>query len=62
MEENVKHIDMTPTWEGILPFLLTVISSGGMQAQHAAKQELRRMAQIADMYVASQKNNPTTEE
>lgn len=52
MEDNAEIIDMTPTWEGILPILLDRLRNGGFNAQHNAQQELRRMAVLADKYVA----------
>lgn len=50
-EEKKETIDMTPTWSGILPLLLYSLENGGSEAKQAARTELRRMAQIADMYV-----------
>ena len=52
MEDNVERIDMTPTWEGILPILLDRLRNGGFNSMHIAQQELRRMAVLADKYVA----------
>lgn len=63
MEENVEYIDITPTWEGILPILLDRVEYGDFNAKDLASTELRRMAQLADKYVALQKqlNNPSKE-
>lgn len=64
MEDNVEYIDMTPTWEGILPILLDRVVHGNFNAKDLASTELRRMARLADKYVASQNqfNNPSKEE
>jgi hypothetical protein len=55
MNKNV--IDITPTWEGILPVLLMVLRNpkASSQSIETAKQELTRMAQLADLYVAQAK-------
>lgn len=45
-------IDMTPTWLGILPLLLAALENGTAEGRNAAMTELRRMAQLADRYVA----------
>ena len=50
----MKTIDITPTWEGILPALLAVIENGNFEGRKVAIEELTRMAQLADLYVASQ--------
>jgi hypothetical protein len=54
MEDNVERINMTPSWEGILPLLLSMLEVG-THSQAAAKNELRRMAVLADKYVALRK-------
>lgn len=58
-ETIICTIDCTPTWEGLLPLLLTVYEQQtkkrGMAAQNAVtdiKTELRRMAQAADRWNA----------
>lgn len=48
-------IDLTPSWEGILPGLLAAYASGGFEARKIAEEELTRMARIADAYVAVKK-------
>jgi hypothetical protein len=53
-------IDMTPTWEEILPTWLTVVRDASVTGQDAALIELTRMAKLADLYVASQKARPST--
>jgi len=52
----VGHIDMTPTWEALLPSILLVYETHpNLNTRMWAKQELERMAMLADKYVASQK-------
>lgn len=51
----VGTIDMTPTWEGLLPGLLLAIENGTAEGRRIAREELARMAQVADLYVASRK-------
>ncbi len=50
----MKTIDITPTWESILPALLAVIENGNFEGRKIALEEITRMAQLADLYVASQ--------
>lgn len=46
----METIDITPTWEAILPALIAVIRDGKPEGQALAIQELHRMAQAADLY------------
>ena len=50
----MKTINITPTWEAILPALLAVIENGNFEGRKVALEELTRMAQLADLYVTSQ--------
>jgi hypothetical protein len=47
----MQTIDITPTWEGILPALLAVIENGNFEGKKIALEEITRMAQLADLYV-----------
>jgi hypothetical protein len=47
----MKTVDITPTWEAILPALLAVIENGNFEGRKVALEELTRMAQLADLYV-----------
>ena len=51
----LRTIDLTPTWEGILPIYLRVLMQGTTEGKTIACDELLRMARLADKYVASQK-------
>lgn len=50
-----KYIDMTPTWEGVLPIYLDGIknahATGNGELLKTATEELKRMAQLADKWV-----------
>jgi hypothetical protein len=50
-----QYIDMTPTWVEILPTLLVLHRDANAKGQASAFSELRRMAELADKYVAAQK-------
>lgn len=50
-------IDATPTWVGILPLYLAALVDGTPTAQSAVREELRRMAELADAYVAKAKTS-----
>jgi hypothetical protein len=53
-----RTIDMTPTWHGILPMLLTGWTDGNATGRKIALEELQRMARLADAYVAEHKGEP----
>ena len=47
-----KTVDMTPTWEGILPAILALLADGvKAETRGVAIAELERMAKLADLYV-----------
>lgn len=53
MKDKTEYIDFTPTWEAILPILLAVLTEGKTaKNRNEAAIELRRMAVLADKYVA----------
>jgi hypothetical protein len=54
----METIDCTPTWEGITPYLIILLKDGDREGQKTAEVELKRMAQLADLYVKSQKPEP----
>jgi len=56
--ENTETLDMTPTWEGLLPVLVHLAAHGATsESRTVAMDELTRMAKLADLYVTSQKEN-----
>ena len=52
---TTQTIDVTPTWQGILPALLALLQSDNLKSREIAESELRRMAGLADGYVEIQK-------
>jgi arylsulfatase A-like enzyme len=50
----VGTIDITPTWTGVLRFALPILEDPSQPAKvkEELRVELRRMAEIADAYVA----------
>ena len=51
-KENKDMIDCTPTWSGILPWLFTILESdAGYTAREIVKENLEKIASIADLYV-----------
>ena len=50
-----KTVDLTPTWQGILPALLNLLQSDNLKSRQTAESELRRMAGLADGYVEMRK-------
>lgn len=51
--KEVRYIDVTPTWSGILPALLFALDAGTAEGRKIAREELARMAAAADAYNAS---------
>lgn len=71
--DKVETIDLTPTWEGILPAYIEMIERSGhaadsvttrriWEARKTAEAELRKMARLADAYVAGRKAETKKEE
>ena len=56
----METIDMTPTWQSLLPAMLAVLESGSYEAKQDIRSELNRMARAADMQVAAQKERNLT--
>lgn len=55
----VEAIDMTPTWESVLPLLLDNMRSENPATVKNAIIELYRLAQFADKVIAENKKNKT---
>jgi hypothetical protein len=51
-------IDITPTWEGLLSVMLAVFENGDAAGRKEVYSELRRMAQVADLYVVANTEEP----
>jgi hypothetical protein len=49
-------MDITPTWEAILPTLLDCYTSK-MTSREDVLEELQRMAKLADLYVAERRKS-----
>lgn len=54
---QVSTIDLTPTWESLLPAYLTAYRHATPEVRAAVEVELRRMARIADAHVAFKKES-----
>ena len=48
---TTKTVDLTPTWQGILPALLDLVRSDNYKTREIAERELRRMAGLADGFI-----------
>ena len=57
---TTKTVDLTPTWQGILPALLNLLQSDNPKSRQLAEGELRRMAGLADGYIESLKAGLTS--
>lgn len=52
---TIQTIDMTPSWEGLVPYLITLIENGSIEGRKIAREELHRMARAADVAVRMQR-------
>ena len=50
MTTEAATIDVTPTWQAVLPILFAALEDGTDEGKKIAREELRRMAQAADRY------------
>lgn len=52
---QVGTIDITPSWEAVVPIFLALLEDGSEHGKETAKDGLMRMAKLADAYVALKK-------
>jgi len=57
MEQEKQTIDLTPSWVEAANICLVVLESGTPEGKKQAKQEILKMARIADEYKALVINN-----
>lgn len=57
MSKTTQYIDVTPTWEQIVPALLEILKSGTGESKAFAVEEITRMAKLADRHLATLKDN-----
>lgn len=50
----MEVIDITPAWRGVLKPILLLLEVGSTEGKKIAIEELERMADLADRYVAMQ--------
>lgn len=50
--QQPELIEITPTWLDVLPVLILGLTDGTEEAQKAAREELARMADTADQWIA----------
>lgn len=55
-EEKISFIDITPTWAATTIALILIIENGDEEGKAFAKEELLKMAKLADLYAASKKD------
>ena len=48
MKKEVQTIDMTPTWEAIMPGLIMALQNGTGEGPKMAREELMRLARLVD--------------
>jgi len=51
----LETIDCTPSWQEVLPALITMLQEGSAETKSGAMTELMRMARLADAYNVMQK-------
>lgn len=52
LKKLAGFIDMKPKWLDILPMMLEVFTGGNASGRQIAREELERMAKLADAHVA----------
>jgi hypothetical protein len=52
---NMTTIDMSPTWESLIPIMLLVAKEGSSKGQAEMRKEFVRMAKAADRWHALQR-------
>ena len=57
----MNTINLTPTWERLVPAFIALIENGTPEVRAMAIKEITRMAQIADQAVAASKANTGAE-
>jgi hypothetical protein len=57
MTTEAKVYPIIPSWSAILPLLIRATDSDRFEARQAAMDELERMAELADAYVALTKKD-----
>jgi hypothetical protein len=55
----METIELTVTWQGLLPIILAVLQNGDFEGRKMAREELTRMAQLADLYMAEKQKEVT---
>lgn len=55
----METIELPVTWQGTLPLILLVLTNGDEEGRKMAREELTRMAQLADLYAAQQQKEVT---
>jgi len=50
-----EFIDLTPSWEEMVNVLLMLYVNGDSESRSTARAEFRKMAKLADAYVAEHK-------
>lgn len=55
----METIELPVTWQGIVPILLAVLQNGDAEGQQMAREEIVRMAQLADLYAAQKQQEVT---
>ena len=48
----METVTINPTWRAMVPYLRTLIECGSYEGKRIAIEELERMADLADLYVA----------
>lgn len=54
-QKTCRVIDVTPTWESMVPVFVMLIENGNSKARKTAIEEMTRMAQMLDAFIAEHK-------
>jgi len=57
MKKLIGTIDLTPTWLAMAPIIIAAMENGTSDGVKMAKEEIYKMAKLADAYAASRVPN-----
>ena len=50
-------VDITPTWSGLLPYMMAVLEDGTHEGKEIVKENFKKMATAADLAVEGSKDD-----
>ena len=57
MEKSFETVDVTPTWESLITLYLDLYENTAPEKKQGIAEEFKRMARLADAYIALKKES-----